>query len=336
MDIEADIRARLTPRRVPPAGLRYDLIGKLTQTFYRDLDPESAIALDPKHVVDRAIRAETESLVSAIRGLGRVVVVGVNPGWPALRIASVVGELVVLHPHLDPVRLARTLGREKWHRMNIRWVVGGTASLPLADGSVDAVVSDFGLASWKDPGEIASELVRVLKPEGRLAAREANWGFELQGRARVEESGFKRHGGRIYYGYTKRTLDPPREVEYICLLDHEDGWVQNLRALPREALGRLSPEDCPQLGDLLVSAEYFEIAQMTAESLARLLAGSGLDLVRVVPSGLDRAVREHHEEFRRKLGSQGYTELADALIGHWEGLTSGRTPILLAKAVKPG
>ncbi len=45
---------------------------------------------------------------------------------------------------------------------------GGSDNLPLPDGSCDFVVSTFSLHHWSRPGEIFSELHRVLRPGGRF------------------------------------------------------------------------------------------------------------------------------------------------------------------------
>lgn len=336
MDTEAEIRAAVTPRRVAPAGLRYDRIDRITRSFYRDLDPDARTDLDPAELTDLAIRAETDRIAGAVGGLGRVLVVGVNAGWPALRISGSVGSVLVVHPERAEVRLAERLSAERWGRPNVRVVEGDLTALPLAEGSVDAVVSDCALASWRDPGAIGAELARVLDCGGLCLAREANWAFELRGRAVVEETSFKRYGGRIYFGYTKRTLDPPREVEYICLLDHDNPWVANLERLPREVLRDLSPDECPRLRELLVSAEYFEVHHHLAETLADLLGACGLTSVEVGPSGFDAAVGDYLAAVRRDLEERGIPSLADVVVRSWQDYLGGRNPFLLATAVKAG
>jgi hypothetical protein len=199
----------------------------------------------------------------------------------------------------------------------------------------DGVVSDCGLASWENPAQIATELLRVLDRGGLLVAREANWEFELQGKPLVEESSFKRYGGEIYYGYTKRTTVPPKEVEYICLVDRNNLWVKNLQSVPREVLRKISPEESPGVGDLLVSADYFEIQQMTRTTLADLLEETGFVSVEVKKSGLQGAGDEHYARVRRDLEEKGFEELAKRVTRSWETLTAVGSPFLLATAVKP-
>jgi ubiquinone/menaquinone biosynthesis C-methylase UbiE len=52
---------------------------------------------------------------------------------------------------------------------SIAWKPGRAEQLPFADGSYDAVVSQFGLMFFDDRAEAVREMRRVLKPGGRLA-----------------------------------------------------------------------------------------------------------------------------------------------------------------------
>jgi SAM-dependent methyltransferase len=51
----------------------------------------------------------------------------------------------------------------------VRWKHGTAESLPFADGSFDAVVSQFGLMFFADRQQALREMTRVLAPGGRLA-----------------------------------------------------------------------------------------------------------------------------------------------------------------------
>lgn len=51
----------------------------------------------------------------------------------------------------------------------IEWREAGAESLPFADGSFDAVVSQFGLMFFTDRRQALREMLRVLTPGGRLA-----------------------------------------------------------------------------------------------------------------------------------------------------------------------
>ena len=55
---------------------------------------------------------------------------------------------------------------------DIVWINGDAAALPLADACVDIVTIAFGLRNLADPAAGVTEMVRVLRPGGRLAVLE--------------------------------------------------------------------------------------------------------------------------------------------------------------------
>jgi SAM-dependent methyltransferase len=52
---------------------------------------------------------------------------------------------------------------------HVEWREATAESLPYPDGSFDAVLSQFGLMFFSDRSQALHEMVRVLKPGGRLA-----------------------------------------------------------------------------------------------------------------------------------------------------------------------
>jgi len=59
-----------------------------------------------------------------------------------------------------------------------RHVISPTDAYPVADGSVDLVVSDWVIEHVANPEHMAHELMRVLKPNGWFCARTPNrWGY---------------------------------------------------------------------------------------------------------------------------------------------------------------
>ncbi|KPJ59342.1 MAG: hypothetical protein AMJ46_11440 [Latescibacteria bacterium DG_63] len=145
--------------------------------------------------------------------------------------------------------------------------VGTYANLPLEDRSFDGVLVDSSFLLSGDVVASLGEFKRILKPGGRLLALVANWAYEMMGRSVLYETSFKRYRGNVYLGLVRRTLSPPTEVEYICLLAPRANLSQKLARLSRDELRSLTFEDVPEAKEHVLSVELIEIPQMTAASL---------------------------------------------------------------------
>lgn len=81
----------------------------------------------------------------------------------AAKIAGSSGAVVGLDPNSDMLAVARAKPAA------IEWLEGMAESLPFPDNRFDAVVSQFGFMFFEDKRKAISEMMRVLKPGGRLA-----------------------------------------------------------------------------------------------------------------------------------------------------------------------
>jgi demethylmenaquinone methyltransferase/2-methoxy-6-polyprenyl-1,4-benzoquinol methylase len=66
----------------------------------------------------------------------------------------------------------RMLERARRKSASVRWVRGDALALPFADGSFDAATVGFGIRNLDDLEAGLRELVRVLRPGGRLGCLE--------------------------------------------------------------------------------------------------------------------------------------------------------------------
>jgi ubiquinone/menaquinone biosynthesis C-methylase UbiE len=121
----------------------------------------------------------TQALIEEARiAAGRSVLdVATGPGEPALTIAELVGrEGKVLGVDAVPEMVEaarREASRRKLH--NASFAVALADVLPVETGSLDAMVSRFGVMFFPSPVRAIREMLRVLKPGGRMAL--AAWHF---------------------------------------------------------------------------------------------------------------------------------------------------------------
>jgi demethylmenaquinone methyltransferase/2-methoxy-6-polyprenyl-1,4-benzoquinol methylase len=124
--------------------------------------------------IDRRWRAHA---IRALRLTGRERVLDVCTGTGDLAIAAMQarpGAARVIG--LDFAGTMLSVGREKLRREQlehrIALVRGDASRMPIADGSVDAITIGFGIRNVQDMPAACRDLVRVLKPGGRLAILE--------------------------------------------------------------------------------------------------------------------------------------------------------------------
>jgi SAM-dependent methyltransferase len=103
---------------------------------------------------------------AAIHAGDRVVDIACGTGVLALaaaRRAGPTGEVIGVDPNEEMLEVARR------HDAPIEWRAGRAESLPISDEHVDAVVSQFGFMFFEDKARALAEMMRVLRPGGRLA-----------------------------------------------------------------------------------------------------------------------------------------------------------------------
>ena len=81
----------------------------------------------------------------------------------AAEIAGPSGSVVGLDANPEMLAVARR------KPVRIEWLEGTAEAMPLPDNSFDAVVSQFGFMFFEDKPQALGEMMRVLKPGGRLA-----------------------------------------------------------------------------------------------------------------------------------------------------------------------
>ena len=126
-----------------------------------------------RDVIVEMFRPVTRALIEDA-GIGRgnaVLDVATGPGEPALSIAEIVGpggSVVGTDVVPEMVQAAR---REASRRNfeHVRFETAFTQSLPFPSGTFDAAVCRFGVMFFPSPLDCLRDMLRVLKPGGKLA-----------------------------------------------------------------------------------------------------------------------------------------------------------------------
>ena len=130
--------------------------------------------LDEARRVDtfqRLKEAVTASL--AIPADGRALDVGCGTGDDAAACAKAAESVFAIGIDRDLPRLTEA-GR-RWSSESIGFVAADAHQLPMPAACVDACRSERTLQHVLDPAVVVAELVRVLRPGGRLALTEPDW-----------------------------------------------------------------------------------------------------------------------------------------------------------------
>ncbi len=101
------------------------------------------------------------------RAQGKVLEIGVGSGANFVHYdPAKVSKLYALEPNPGMLRLADAQRRQT--ALNVEFLDLPGERIPLADGTVDTVVSTFTLCTIPGVLEAVEEIARVLKPDGRL------------------------------------------------------------------------------------------------------------------------------------------------------------------------
>jgi SAM-dependent methyltransferase len=113
--------------------------------------------------LSRRIAADVASV--APQG-AKVLEVGCGPGRLSILLAREYG-FEVTGLDLDPAMIERARANAARDAHEPQFIVGDVASMALADGAFDIVVSTLSLHHWDDPTAGLTEIGRVLRPGGR-------------------------------------------------------------------------------------------------------------------------------------------------------------------------
>lgn len=104
---------------------------------------------------------------AAVKTGERVLDVGTGTGVVAITAARAGAKVTGLD--LTPELVEQARASAALAAVDVAWEVGDAEQLPYADGSFDVVLSQFGHMFAPRPEVAAREMLRVLKPGGRIA-----------------------------------------------------------------------------------------------------------------------------------------------------------------------
>lgn len=105
----------------------------------------------------------SEQVMDRLPQGGRLLDIGCGTGLFVERYCERGGRAAGLD--ISPKMLERA--RDRWPEAE--WIVGTADALPFRDDSFDAASSLLAFSYFRDPGRMLAEVVRVLRPGGRLA-----------------------------------------------------------------------------------------------------------------------------------------------------------------------
>jgi ubiquinone/menaquinone biosynthesis C-methylase UbiE len=101
---------------------------------------------------------------------------GCGPGYDAIRMAAIVGKTgQVAGIDISERMIAIAEAKAKRAGLPVSFRTGDIRKLPFPDASFDAVRIERTLQILDNPGQILDEMVRILRPGGRLLSIEPDW-----------------------------------------------------------------------------------------------------------------------------------------------------------------
>jgi SAM-dependent methyltransferase len=280
-DLERWIIEHLAPETTTSADLLYERMesqsGASLPVIYRPIDP--------MRVGDWHDEALCAAFAYAMEGADRVLDLGPGDGWPSLRIAHTVGEVVGIDPSPRRVRVQGENARRLGIR-NARFVEMNALELDFDDGSFDGVVAASVVEQTGDPDRALREVFRVLRPDGVLMMIFEDYASYFCSNDGDEALWFEPGDDPALF-YVVREKSPPSERWYALFVKETNGELasleptpERLRGLARGASGPPPPERADvgfleRLRPSILRAATYSLEHLSSDTLAARLERIG-------------------------------------------------------------
>jgi SAM-dependent methyltransferase len=165
--------------------------------------------------------------------------------------------------------------------MAIEWRTGQAEALPFPDAAFDAVISQFGLMFFEDRCAALREMVRVLRPGGRLAVAVCDSLDHSPGYAAVAELLQRLFGESVAEAFRAPfVLGDPEQLLSLC----SDAGITDAKVAQHEGMvhftsikSLISTERACvwTLGGMLDDAQFEKLLKESEEALRRFVTGTG-------------------------------------------------------------
>ena len=180
---------------------------------------------------------------------------------------------------LDPSDEMLTVARRK--NATIEWRVGRAESVPFPNETFDAVVSQFGLMFFEDPRGALREMMRVMRPGGRLAVAVCDSLDHSPGYTAFVELLLRLFGDRVANAFRAPfVLGDPQLLLSLCA----DAGIFNAKVVQHEGMVRFASiqslvsteRACAwTLGGILDDAQFAQLQKESEQALRPFVASDG-------------------------------------------------------------
>lgn len=181
---------------------------------------------------------------------------------------------------LDPSEEMLEVARHKSD--TIEWRTGRAESIPFSDESFDAVVSQFGIMFFENPAGALREMMRVLRPGGRLAVAVCDALEHSPGYAAFEELLRRLFGDRVAGAFRAPfVLGNEQKLHALC----SDAGIFDAKVTRHDGVVRFASirslvsteRACVwTLGGLLDDAQFETLATESERALQRFAGNDGV------------------------------------------------------------